>query len=436
MFKTRNSFLINFLETALSGICVAFCLCLVSQPLFSQAVDFDKSSLIMRDRLLFRNGSELFGTVKSEGVDDEGRKYVVFETDDQTVMKLDVARLLSKPPQKADAADLAYNKRIANMPDTAEAHREVYKWCEDQPGGKDKFRERIKFHNERVMELDPNDTAVRHRLNYEFIEEEDRWVPEELYYKSLGYERKGTSWAPTLRRDVENREDQAQSAEADRRVDYRKWKNTFKRMTPTQAQAELIGICDQVAVPFLFEEAKEEKDLRIQAMFVEAFGRVPSYAAMEALIYFSIEGRAPISDRALDLLLQDHYNASAASARIAGQYFTANSNYHLQRAAFAVGELGSENMILPLIGILVTEHVVAPGEQPGRMQSTFNNNGIQSFSAGGDSKPTKVTIPNDAVVAALNKITSQDFQFSSEAWKQWYIKNHTLYDQTLRPVRR
>lgn len=411
-----------------------------TSSVLAQPDSFDKNALAMRDSIQFRTGAKMFGTIKSEGVDDDGRKFVVFETDDQTVMKLDVSRLLSKPPKYVEKIDRAYNEMLEAMPDTAEAHRDAYKWCEDQSGGRTRFRDQIKFHCERVMELDPNDTSVKHRLGLEYIEEEDRWVPEELYYKSIGYERKGTSWAPILSQDAEKRDDLARKYEAERRTAYRKWKNNAKRMSPRQQQAELFRFCDEHSVPFLFEDAKKldpanREDARIQMMFVEAFGKVPSYSAMEALIYFSVQGQSQIADRALDLLQQEQYNTDAAASRIAGQYFSANSNPILQRAAFVVGELGSENSILPLIGVLVTEHVVKPAEHPNRMKSAFSNNGVQSFSAGGDSKPTKVKIPNDAVVNALKKITGQDYQFSDSRWKHWYIENHTVHDGTLRPSR-
>ena len=437
MDTTNSSWDTNRLANRLIGFCAVVGMVSLAQPVIAQPAPFDSASLQIRDSITFLNGSKLTGTIKSESVDSEtGRKYVVFESDDKTVMKLDVARLLSKAPEKLNATDLEYNQLVANMADTAEAHREAYRWCEDQSGGKNRYRKQIQFHCERVMELDPNDTAVKHRLDYQYIEEDDRWVPEKLYNDLHGYERKGTSWAPSLRRTVENRKDQANGLESERRIAYRKWKNNLKRMSISQAQNELFRFCDQHSIGFLFEEAKEEKDARVQRMFVEAFGKVQSYAAMEALLFFAIQGDPALADRALDLLRQEHYNASQAAARIAGQYFGSNSNRLLQRAAFAVGELGAENVILPLIGVLVTEHVIAPGEQPGRMKTGFDSNGVSSFSAGGDSKPKKIMVQNSAVVDALKKITDQDYQFSDTAWKQWYIENHTLYDGTLRPARR
>lgn len=440
MLKTTLRCQLNRMLKCLTVVCVAGCIFSLAQTTLGQAVAFDQDALKVRDSILFRSGSRLYGIIKSEGVDDDGRKYVVFESDDKTVMKLDVSRLLSKPPEKMDSTDLAYNKMVSEMPDTAEAHRDAYKWCEDQPSGTVKFKNQIKFHCERVMELDPNDTAVKHRLGYQFIDEEDRWVPLELYHQSLGYEKKGTSWAPTLRRYVEGRADQTNAREAERRTAYRKWKNMFKKkgISAMQLQNELFRFCDEYAIRFLLDEAKEEKDPRVLKMYVEAFGKVSTYAAMESLIYFAIEAKPALADQALDLLRQEHYNQAQASARIAGQYFSdtiKKPNFLVQRAAFAIGELGSESAILPLIGVLITEHIVAPGEQPGRMKTGIDSNGI-AFSAGGDTNPKKLAIRNNAVVGALKKITNQDFQFSSDAWKHWYIENHTLHDATLRPTRR
>ncbi len=439
MFKKIRGRTSNWVVKILMGI--GCCLGALAQPAAGQPAPFDKDALMVRDSILFRNGTKLFGSIKSEGIDDDGRKYVVFESNDKTVMKLDVSRLLSKAPQTLDPVDLAYNKMVANMADTAEAHRKAYQWCEDQSGGSVRFERQIRFHCERVMELDPNDTAVKHRLDYDFIEEQDRWVPEELFHQAHGYQKKGTSWAPMLRQNSESREDQAKATEAERRSAYRRWRTLFKKkVSATELQNELFQFCDAYAIPFLFEEAKEEKDPRVRMMFVEAFGRVSTYAAMEALAYFSVEGvPSAVADRALDLLLQEHYNPAQASARIAGEYFNQiekRPNGQIQRAAFVIGELGSEDSILPLINVLTTTHIVAPGDQPGRMNTTFDSNGVSGFTAGGDSSPKKLAFQNPTVVNALKKITEQDFQYSSDAWKHWYIENHTLYDATLRPSRR
>ena len=96
------------------------------------------------------------------------------------------------------------------------------------------------------------------------------------------------------------------------------------------------------------------------------------------------------------------------------------------RAAFAIGEIGSESAILPLVDAMVTEHQVTPGEDPNRQKFEQNNRGEFSFGSGGG--PVVRQFQNNEVVTALRKISDEDFGFNAAAWKNWYIQNHTHYD--------
>ena len=64
---------------------------------------------------------------------------------------------------------------------------------------------------------------------------------------------------------------------------------------------QLDELCDELAVPIIMEKvAKEEPNPRLRLLFVEAFGKVPSYEANQALCYFAIEDPAvEVRERAL-----------------------------------------------------------------------------------------------------------------------------------------
>ncbi len=432
--KTQNMNRLNFgFRTVWFGLVLSFSC--VSSTL-AQKDAFDRDALMVKDSVVLRSGSQLFGTVQSEGVDDEGRKYIIFQTDDGGLLKLDLARMVFRNRvRKIDEIDREYNQHISRLEDTPDAHWELYEWCGNQPSGSVRFKDQRQFHLERIMELDPNDDIAKRKLGYQYLREQDRWVPEERYHQSLGYERRGTSWAPMKQRDVDRRHDLVESAEGDRKAAFRVWSKEASKPNPNVAalRADLFRICDATAVPIIFNAAREEKSPAIRALFIEAIGRVPTQVALNALCVFAIEDQvADNRDRALALLSQDHFNKPTAVAVLA-TYLASESNVYVRRAAFGIGELGDAGSTLALVNALVTTHLVKPAGQAGRIQTGVGTDGnVNGLSLGGDTKPVMRDIPNPEVVNALKKISKQDFGFDALAWQNWFISNHTHYDVKVR----
>ena len=396
----------------------------------------DRDALKRKDSVVLKSGSTLFGSVRSEDVDDEGRKFVLFETEEGSLLKLDVARMIHRGKvRKIDAIDQDYNQHISTLDDDPDAHWELLKWCREQPSGKVRFADQIKFHLERIMELDPNDDSAKRQLGYDYIRGQDRWVPEKRYHQSLGYEKRGTSWAPMKQRDVDRRHNQIDAIEGDRKAAFRVWTKEVRKPNANAAalRDELFSFCDAAAVPIIFSAAKKEKNPKIRSLYVEAFGRVPHQVAMNALCVFAIEEEVVATrERALALLGQEHFNSQSATAVFA-TYLASESNQYVRRAAFAIGELGDESATLPLVGALVTTHMVKPAGQAGRIQTGTGSDGnINGLSMGGDSKPVMRSFENQEVANALRRITGQNFGYDALAWKNWYIENHTHYDVSVR----
>lgn len=411
----------------------AFCV----QVAVGQQAEFDRESLKIKDSVVLKSGSKLFGTLKSEGKDDNGRKFVLFETEDGALLKLDVVKTLNRSKiHKLDDVDAAYNKHIETLEDTAESHWQLANWCGKQASGSIRFKDQIKFHWERVMELDPNDDNVKRKLGFTYISAENRWVPKAPYHQSHGYEKKGTSWAPVLQREVSAWHDQKKTVEGERKRLLAQWKKNVRKSGSGSASAiqnELFRICDADAVVIFFEEAKDEQNATLRGFYIEAFGRVPTYIALRALCFFAVEDASLANrERALTLIGQEHFNPESAVGVFAG-YLGDSVRTRVLRAAFAIGEIGSVNAVLPLVDALITTHQVAPGDQPGRIQTGIGNSGnIENFGIGGDSKPKNRTYQNDAVASALRNITGENFGFNESAWQRWYIENHTHHDIKVR----
>jgi hypothetical protein len=421
-----KSMKIQIFRIASLGLALAF---FCAGPAFAQKDTFDREALKIKDSVILKSGSTLSGVIKSEGVDDDGRKFIIFETDDNGLLKLDIARMVHRGKMhKIDDIDKEYNQHISSLKDVPDAHWELYEWCGDQPSGSVRFKDQRQFHLERIMELDPNDDGAKRKLGYSYIREDDRWVPEKRYHQSLGYEKRGTGWAPMKQRDVDHRYNQINSAQGNRKSAFRVWTKEARKPNPNVAslRSELFRICDATAVPIIFDALKEEPNPALRALYIDAIGRVPSQVALNALCVVAVEDSvAGNREKALALLSQDQYPNNSAVA-VLSTYLANELNAFVRRAAFGIGELGEPSATLPLVAALVTRHVVQPAGQEGRMQFGIGGDGnLNNFSTGGDTKAKMQDIPNQEVVNALTKITKQHFGFNAAAWKNWYIGNHT-----------
>jgi hypothetical protein len=75
---------------------------------------------------------------------------------------------------------------------------------------------------------------------------------------------------------------------------------------------------------------------------------------------------------------------------------------------------------------------VAANAQPGRLGSTFDNQGGGGLNIQGGPKAVEVEIENKEVRDALRRITEEDFGFSESLWLNWYVDNHTIANIDLR----
>ena len=402
----------------------------------AQLKPFDRESIKIRDSIRLKSGSTLHGKILSEGKDvDSGREYTTFRTQAASTLKLD-SRFVDRS-RPITENDKLYNNRIEIMDDSADQHWAAIDWCNKQSAGSVIYKDQIDFHLNRIMLLDPNDKRAKSKLGYSYIEPIDRWLPKKLYWESLGYKpvRGKNSFAPTIQDSINGMQKNRGGELGERKRRFAAWKKLLKRnVSATELKNDLFDWCDAAAVPIVFKEAQEEKNNNIRGMYVEALGRIKnSRNATEALVFFSVEDKA-FRDRALDLLLQNHINADFAASHMA-RYFDPKkySRATLQRAAFNIGELNTENSILTLTNVLSTKHVVQPAGDPGRLNTGFSKNGdISSFGVGGSGAAKSVVFKNDEVLKALGKITGENLGFDPLVWKRWYVQNHTLVEVDVR----
>jgi len=104
-------------------------------------------------------------------------------------------------------------------------------------------------------------------------------------------------------------------------------------------------------------------------------------------------------------------------------------NDRINRAAEALGGLGSTAAIAPLIGALQTEHilVVGGGAAEGSTTATFTPSG-GGLSMGSGPKRQKTRVQNQRVLEALVRLTGENFEWNIAAWQAWLAHRQTPPD--------
>jgi HEAT repeat protein len=199
---------------------------------------------------------------------------------------------------------------------------------------------------------------------------------------------------------------------------------------PRQAEAaaeEIREIADPFAVPALAAALGKERMPRVRADYVEALSHIRGPEAMTALVSVAVDHADPETRILAAERLVDISPGMAAQA-IAGALGGAD-NARINRAAEALGRLGSASAVGPLIDVLETEHmvVVGAGAVEGSTTATFTPSG-GGLSMGGGPKRQKTRVQNQRVLEALVKITGENFDWNTTAWRAWLANRQSPPD--------
>jgi len=205
--------------------------------------------------------------------------------------------------------------------------------------------------------------------------------------------------------------------------------------TSATAAEELREIVDPAAVPSLGDAVAREPVPQVRAFLLEALARIGTPDAIAIIVQVAIDHTDP------DTRLTAVERLQAIGPQIAEPALVAAlggpDNARLNRAAEAIGALGLVGAAAPLVGALETEHVViaSDGRQAGQTSVAFGNSGGDGLSLGGGPKQGKVRLRNEAALAALVRISGQDFQWNLPAWRQWLARRDLAEPVDLRRSR-
>jgi hypothetical protein len=314
-----------------------------------------------------------------------------------------------------DESEYENLRRIA--PDTVEGQWKLAEWCREKKMNKQRVP-----HLERVIALDTNHLQARLALGY--TQSHGRWLRQEDRKKEQGYVLYKGEWK--LPQEIELLEQQAQG-----KANEREWYAKLNRLkadyingTPNksaEAWQKLTSIDDPAAVPAILQEMKAEKLPRMLRAYIEALGRISNGAALRTLVDLAM-GSA--TDQYQELALEQLKKGKNPDIAIliAGE-LKSKDNKRVNRAGYALGELGDPSVIPAMIDSLITKHKfqISSGDN-GQMSAGFGSGG-SGFSAGGKAQIIEQALENFQVLTALNKLSGQNFDYNQAAWRTWYEAN-------------
>lgn len=309
-----------------------------------------------------------------------------------------------------------YRRRADAVPETADAHWELSRWCNAQRMYAQKTR-----HLRYVLELDPNHGPARQELDYEPTG--NGWVKRTALRRERGMLRDGGEWrfaeeVSMLRTEKENE------------LTRKNWIRDLARLRTqvergglrgAEAMEELRGISDPLADAAVAREllSGKQSGLFRREMWIEILARLRTPTAVEALTRTAMnDASATIRDLCFEHLRE------YGRYRAIGYYLSKlghSDNRVVRRAGRALSELNDPEIALELVKALKTKHreVIAPGNDTNVAMSPTGGGGMQM---GGKAKVIDHYLNNPEVLTALLEVVPDgvNYQYDQDAWRLYF----------------
>ena len=379
------------------------------------------------DILVLRNGGRLEGEIlkrKELRGEREATAYIV-RLKSGARLKIDgreVRKVIADLP-----AHSQYKKLLVKMPNTAADHWTMAEWCQKQ-----KLREQRSYHQQQVLQLDPNHEEARRSLGYTRLNGE--WGKRDDRMRAQGYELFEGKYMLPQQIAIKKRNRNNDLAQKKWRRDLKTLRSQLNGTRQAQAKEQFKGIKDPRAVMALQEMLRSEELAEVREIYVDTLGRIEGPVAISALISTTLED----PDLEVRLRAVDHLRriGPEPAVRMFSQSLQSKSNRTINRAGVALGRLGNTDAVLPLIESLVTRHerIVKPTSAitPSFGRNSDGSGGMNGLSVGGGPKKVVRDLKNQSVLEALISLTDQNYQYSKPDWKDWYIRQQEVGEVNLR----
>lgn len=410
------------------------------------------------DLVKLKSGGELRGTFLDKVTPGRGSKVPVrvqtLTGGVVTIHQEDVAFLARRSRVTEE-----YEWRSRLAPPTVAAHMELQDWCKQQGLRKERDEE---LHQ--VLALNPDHETAHRLLGH--VKQDGKWMSRDEAMAAKGYVKyKGKYVFP---QEVELLEASAlhKDAETAWHKKLHLWRGWLHDGNPAhfvQARREMEAIIDVDAVGPLVRLFRNDASDDVRLLFVQVLAKLQAPPSVHALVLQSLFDLSPtVRVAALEGITGD---GRRIATPIYCKALTDELNVVVLRSAVALGYFNDPEVVPSLIEALVTTHTyrqtiqetgyLAQGAVPEipQGQLTINEPGIpltipgiplplslaagnSPYQSGGQSTTTTAPLPtpvtrqrtvlvtrqeqNVEVLAALRKLTREDFGYDERTWRLWW----------------
>jgi hypothetical protein len=338
-----------------------------------------------------------------------------------------------------------YERRAEETPETVADQWALAEWC--RQNGLSAAR---RTHLRRVLALDTNHAAARKGLGY--TRHGGQWMTHAQLMTSRGLVKHKGKWV--LPQEIAFIEQAAAETEAEKQwyKSVRKWFGWITSDDPnrqSEGLAELRRLRDATATPAVMRTFQKARGEPLRLLLVELLVNLEGARSFQGLIELSLFDDL---DSVREAALRGVRQRGAGPALPTYLKALRNENNRLvNRAGKALGQIGDDTVVDPLIEALVTRHqykVRVPtnliGTTPdGRMIQAIDPSmlppeiaqqlatgqlpygvAFDNSSSVGFKQPTRQVIvkqdeKNSAVLESLTLLTNENFGFDEAAWRRW-----------------
>lgn len=415
-----------------------------SQRILWLAVVLWAPSSAPADVVRLKNGGEVRGVVDAASRDPNAPQ-VTIDTLTGGRIVLDRSDVEFVTPRSLEIEE--YETRARGVADTVEAHLALAEWCRER-----RLLPQRAEQLEAVLDLEPDHAEVRRILGH--VRHNGEWMTRDEMMQARGYVKHKGKYVTRQELDLLEKSQAEREAEQAWFPKVRMWFGWATGGNVSRAGEgldNLQAIQDPDAVPALVNFMGEHDSDEVRLTLTRILGRLPGPKPVQPLVNKSLHDA------------DDDVRTAARAGIQADQFETAlayyvpelknNSNQVVQRAAAAIGEFGDINAVPYLIEALVTSHrwkiqvrantSVAVGTTPDGQVGVPNSlNGVippevEMLARTGQLPYGAIVLPpnairrtrtvtikgdvkNEAVLAALQKLTGEDFGFSEHDWRLWW----------------
>ena len=327
-------------------------------------------------------------------------------------------------------AEVEYGRIASSFADSVPQQWRLAEWCREH-----RLPEQRAVHLRRIVQLEPEHAPARRGLGYTMIG--GQWITKDQWRKKEGLRYYRGRWRIPQEIELFEQRRSADVAEKEWLARLRRWRDDLGKEQSDRVEKNIMAVRDPLAVKGLVQLLRQEPYRAVKLLFVEAMAGIDDGAAIEALIQTSlidpdVEVRLACVDRIVRM-----ERPQAVSVYV--KALAVDENRVVNRAAVALGRLGDESAIGPLIDALVTTHRITltppRSPSPDAMTTTFVSpngpTGVNApvgafpqgtgFSTGRRTTVIPLQVPNQDVLGALIVLADGvNFSFDERAWRYWH----------------